>query len=645
MKKTSTPLVFVGLIFVFFSCKKDSDNSDSQPSVPKQLLEFNYETTLQGSVELHGSTRLANATFEFYTENPEIGGSLIGKGRLDADGNFDEIYTFPSSLQSIYFKSTYLGLPGDFHIPLKDGELHYDFDLIERSGKRGSIHPAPQHTDAAVYVYMGSYNSSGVPNYLTVPGDVVDQSLINACNASLPESNPVPIANPHYLASGNSTDIDLNDSAEVWITFMHEGAGYRNALAYYKYQTSSPPATAGDIDSIHIIFPNISFSGSGGGLQTGDKVSLGEFAAGESLGWVIFQNAWNGSSVNTNALKFYSNPDFNPEPNASKRQHNVQLFDDARDLVLIGFEDLHRQSGSDDDFNDAVFYVTASPIQAIQTITIPPITNSGNDSDGDGVPDTQDDYPNDPDKCFDNYIPFQNSYSSIAFEDLWPSRGDYDFNDLVIKANYNNITNASNELVEMDMELIVHHIGASFHNGFGIELPLSPSDVNSVTGTNLTDNLVTVDGKGLETGQTNAVVMVFDDAFDNRGDTLRVNVDLSNPTNHSLFNQTGLNPFIFVNGDRGREVHLPNKAPTDKASNELLGTVADVSNASNGIYYKTSNNEPWAINISHSYEPPVETVDIKNAYLRFSDWVNSNGGQFTDWYEDKPGYRNAANIQ
>ena len=647
MKMTSTPLVLVvGFVLMFAACKKDSDNSNSTPTVPQQLLSFNYETAVTDEIELHGDQSLANATFEMYTNDPDLGGSLLMKGMLDESGNFESTNLFPSSLKSVYFKSTYIGLQGDFFIPIDGKEIHYDFkSAVEKTSSRSSSFPSPQTVDNVVYTYMGSYNSSGVPSYLVIPGDNVDQSLINACNASLPESNPVPIANPHYLASGNATDLPITATAEVWITFMHEGAGYRNALGYYKYPTANPPATANDIDSIKILFPNISFSGSGGGLATGDKVSLGTFSAGESIGWVIFQNAWNGSVVNTNALKFYSNPDFNPETTAAKRQHNVLLKDEDRDIILIGFEDLHRNSGSDDDFNDAVFYASANPITAIVTNTMPPITNSGADADNDGVPDSQDDYPNDGDKAFNNFVPFQNSYSSIAFEDLWPSRGDYDFNDLVVKANYNNITNGSNELVEMNIEFIVDHIGASFHNGFGIEFPLTPSEVTSAAGYNITDNLVTINGKGLESGQTNAVVVVFDDAFDNNGDTLTINVVLSSPVNYSAYNVAGLNPFIFVNGDRGREVHLPNKEPTDLVNNTLLGTVADVSSVSNGIYYKTSLNEPWAISISHGYEPPVERINIKNSYLKFEDWVNSNGDQFLDWYEDKPGYRNTANIQ
>lgn len=653
MKKTSTPLKFLlCMLLACMSCKKDSkDETITQPSV--DLKTFNYETILMGEIGLKGKAQMAGATFELYTKDPLNGGKLLGKGKMSPTGSFNTTYTLPTSLKSVYFKSTYIGLPGGFNIDIVNGKLDYDFS--KTSGKRegGSIYPGVETVNALIYKYMGSYNNKGVPDYLLSPGDVVDQALINTCNASLPEGAPVPSANPHYLATGNSTDLNLSDYADVWITFMHEGAGYRNSLGYYVYNTNSPPATVSDIDTIFHIFPNVSFNGSGGGLATGNKVHLGTFSPGKSIGWVLFQNAWNGNGVNTNSQKFYSNPDFNPESTASKRQHNVQLYDAQRSLVLIGFEDLHRENssanpygyGTDEDFNDAVFYISANPISSITTASLPPVTNSGNDSDGDGVPDSQDDYPSDATKAFNNYVPFDGGYSSVAFEDLWPSRGDYDFNDLVIKANYNTITNGVNELVQMDMELIVDHIGASFHNGFGIELPVDPVEVQSVTGYNLTKSIVTLDNKGLETGQSKAVVIVFDDAFDNRDDTLRITVKFTSTVNHSLFNQLGLNPFIFVNGDRGREVHLPNKAPTSKMNSQFLGSIADVSNAANGVYFKTLLNEPWAINISHSYKPPKERVNIKEAYLKFNDWVTSNGLTFLDWYENNNGYRNPNKVQ
>lgn len=362
---------------------------------------------------------------------------------------------------------------------------------------------------------------------------------------------------------------------------------------------------------------------------------------------LLVQNAWNGSAVNTGNQIFYSNPDFNPEPTAADRQHNVALYHPQRDLVLIGFEDIQRNfPACDQDFNDAIFYVSSNPVTAIEKTNLPTVTTTAtNDQDNDGVDDNSDDYPTDPNRAFDNYYPFQGGFASVAFEDLWPSQGDYDFNDLVIKANYKHVTNASNFIVDCVYEIQVDHIGASFHNGFGFQFPFSPNDVATVTGTNLTDNIISVAGNGLEANQSNAVVILFDDAFDNEDATLILTVNLSNPYSFSSLNQAGLDPFIFVNGDRSREVHLPGNAPTDLMDDTFFGQGADASNPSANVYYKTSGNAPWALEMNHNFRAPKEKVRIENAYLRFDDWVQSNGAQFLDWYSNTGGgYRNTGNL-
>merc|ERR1711991_317750 len=53
------------------------------------------------------------------------------------------------------------------------------------------------------------------------------------------------------------------------------------------------------------------------------------------------------------------------------------------------------------------------------------------DVDGDGISNAEDDFPDDADRSFNNFFP-ASGYGTLAFEDLWPARGDYDFNVLVV---------------------------------------------------------------------------------------------------------------------------------------------------------------------------------------------------------------------
>lgn len=230
------------------------------------------------------------------------------------------------------------------------------------------------------YNYLGSYTSNGTPNYLETVGDIISVATQELISNALPESFPVPDYNPHYISSGYDTDLALSETADVYVTFVAEGAGYRNVLGFYTYDINSPPTTTPSASDITIVFPNVSALGSGGGLQMGDKVKIGTFPAGTGIGWVLIANGWQRGAVRSGYWKLYSNPDFNPEYDSTLRHHNVLLAEPENERILLGFEDIRRDYGScDNDFNDAIFYVTASPYSAITTTNYADVSSATDD--------------------------------------------------------------------------------------------------------------------------------------------------------------------------------------------------------------------------------------------------------------------------
>jgi hypothetical protein len=212
--------------------------------------------------------------------------------------------------------------------------------------------------------YLGSFSADGTPQYFA-SRDTVSASFVNRINASLPERYPVPTYNPQYIRPNSVTDIILQDSAEVWVTFIAEGAGYKNVLGFYTYSLDNPPTQKPT--NITIAFPNVSASGSGGSLLAGHRVKLGNFSPRTGIGWVLIADGFRNGQVTTGNWVLYGNPKFNPEADTSKRHHNVQLLDTLGKIV-IGFEDIRRDNaGCDNDFNDAIFYVSATPTRAIAT--------------------------------------------------------------------------------------------------------------------------------------------------------------------------------------------------------------------------------------------------------------------------------------
>ncbi|WP_298155945.1 DUF4114 domain-containing protein [Flavobacterium sp.] len=232
------------------------------------------------------------------------------------------------------------------------------------------------------FQYLGPYTADGTPLYFD-PSDVITPATLSLVSNSLPENYPVPIYNPQYISSGYGTDIIVDSLADVWVTFVSEGAGYRNVLGFYTYDINNPPTTAPTASQITIIFPNVSGAGSGGSLVAGNKVKIGTFPAGTGIGWVLLANGWNGAQVTNGSWRLFSNPDFNPEATSSLRQHNVLLNDPDNQRVILGFEDIRRDNGGcDNDFNDAVFYITSNPYEALRSTNLADVSSAADVSSG-----------------------------------------------------------------------------------------------------------------------------------------------------------------------------------------------------------------------------------------------------------------------
>ena len=241
------------------------------------------------------------------------------------------------------------------------------------------------------YQFLGSYTADGTPMYFE-SNDVISPSTLTLISNSLPENYPVPTYNPQYISSGYDTDLIVDALADVWVTFVSEGAGYKNVLGFYTYDLSNPPTTAPTAAEITIIFPNVSGLGSGGSLVAGHKVKIGTFQPGTGIGWVLLANGWNGSQVTNGLWRLFSNPSFNPEAQTTLKNHNVLLNDPDNERIILGFEDIRRDyANCDQDFNDAIFYISANPYTALRTnnvadvssaATISSANNGGLESDG-----------------------------------------------------------------------------------------------------------------------------------------------------------------------------------------------------------------------------------------------------------------------
>jgi len=290
------------------------------------------------------------------------------------------------------------------------------------------------------------------------------------------------------------------------------------------------------------------------------------------------------------------------------------------------------------------------------------------DADNDGVQDSDDAYPSDVTRAYNNVFPAA-GYSSLMFEDLWPTLGDYDFNDYVVDYKINRVTNAANKVVEIKAEFVSRAAGASRPNGFAFSFDGLPnSRVVSVSGNRIfSPNPHSFNANGTEAEQTDAHFVVVSNIFKVLppqgggtggvntistavrvpNDTTRMTITLNTTGTTTTLSEVTLakfNPYLIVNQTRGTEIHLADKLPSALVNASLLGTGDDNTSTVANRFYKTKNNLPWAIDVTSSIPYMKETIDFTSGYSKFIDWSSSNGATNTDWYLNLSNYRNTDNL-
>jgi len=617
--------LLLAVVISFQACNKTTVH----PVSPKKSLKdlkvpdgFLFKTTTTKDITIKMPFTMdfsrEKSRFNIYTAAPDSGGKLITSGGFDSQGLYSGTIRIPTAIDSVYVQT----VAGNSYVAVnstagtKSGGLTVDLGTDYGHTPPDTVPPAGTSTKAALALPMTS-NTSGV--YRTM----LSNNLIGNGNFDANDfgrihywSSPHPVDGKWYFTHYTSSDMEqYNDGGNYVIRTPYVSGSY-----YFGGASQMIAATPGDLITFKV-----------------DIKAVGNNSRLYSWLFLIPVDAHNRVLAYSNLYYWHPSKKWTTKTIAATMPQGTVKVN-----VLIWTWDLAA--------NSSIYFDNAV------------VTGPVKDSDGDGVNDKLDDYPNDATRAYNVYYPNKTDWGTLAFEDLWPGMGDYDFNDLVLDYHFKSVLNASNKLVEFYTKYSVRAVGASLKNGFGFELGGDPSNVQSVTGTHYTSNYVHNNANGTEQGQSNTVVILFDNAFSMIGnsgsafvntkenvpyvqpDTNTLHVLYKNPVNVKTTGTAPYNPFLIVNGDRGKEVHLAGQKPTDLADPSFFGTMADATNPATGKYYQTASNLPWALDLPVSFAYPVETVDILNAYNYFADWAQSGGIQYPDWYKDKPGYRVSANI-
>ncbi|MEZ9579203.1 MULTISPECIES: LruC domain-containing protein [unclassified Vibrio] len=479
-----------------------------------------------------------------------------------------------------------------------------------------------------------NYSVKGKPNNTYSIADSLPQDVLTNVYSMLPEGSTV---NSAFIAPERYSSIDIDDElngaeyATAKITFLNEGAGYRNSLGYFVFDTNNPPATKDDINAHVIVFPNTSVA-SVGEMQEGDTIDLSvQLTAGQTLAFFIISNGWGWEGSYNNipwlggwGTPFYSYPPINPEATAVNRRHNVAFLDTENEFLVLGFEDIYRPSG-DNDFNDLIFTVEVSPFTAIDGVN------------EDGTTDSK--------------------YEVLVQENK----------DVVWRYRVTEQLNGQRELKNLTIDYTLQAMGAGYSNGYALKLPnVLPANVASTT---LTRNGVAVGHTILKEGSSETILMVSEDLrveLENLGEltencvfyrtqsacseqqnadalNYQLYVEFTSPVSRDEIGYPPYDSFIFAAEDMYHgdfvgtppgmtwQTHLKAFSGTSDMNNALFNSHDDRSSGSES--FKTSNNMPWVINIRDEWDHPVEYIDISEAYTSFPTWVTSSGETDGEWYK------------
>lgn len=674
--------------------KAANGDSDDIAQMSIQNKNFQYKTTQDIKLEIISSLSNSDISFQVFKsyevdENylVQVGNSdLLGEFITNNSGEVNITLTLPSYLNEIYIKTDYPGTVNElFKVDIIKGLARLDYsslseenaievELTNESILKSSI--SKNIIDNFSYLIpseSGTTGNSGDELWSTWDSSAVPNTIIKS-ESRFPVSDTLlqkisdlfPEKSKNVADTVDSTEIATNlrvveDNTEVWITFIHEGAGYRNTLAYYTYDKNSPPTSIDDIGDVTLVFPNASYKYGGGGLISGDTVYLGSFSKDTVIGWVLFSNAYSPYGrdrvgekgvVRKGYYQLFSNKEFNP--NEVQQMALVNHEENGESKLVLAYEDILRPGG-DQDFNDTVFYVSAEPEVVADTGEF----LSTNNLVGSEITDT------DLSGSSKFYFPSKDETATLAFEDLWPVKGDYDFNDLVVDYNFEETLNSEGNIVEILASFkVASYIGAGFTrgNGFAFQIGVDPETIAEIEFYKNSELSQTYEplklndyvgsfGSGLaanntEIGTEKAVIIVSDciKAGEDENAEFFIKIKFSSAQKKSDVGAPPYNPFVMSNGLRGREVHLSDRYGTifSSSADDLLiaGVVLSDDTIGSNSRYTTVDNLPWVLNIPVSFAYPEEGIDIRYCYNYFVQWASSDGEEYKDWYLDLNGYRN-----
>lgn len=475
-------------------------------------------------------------------------------------------------------------------------------------------------------------------------------------------------------------DLILDKKSEVAVTVVGGNTCWNSTMGYYYYTADNVPTKPEDLNII-MLFPNTQdgqstlINGKSGSnkyngniaLQPGDMVQLiyypnianndysgatTEFPEGMRIGFILKSNGWgmqktvgdkkyyniykgdlknsnvgrqyNSWASSTEGLSYSTNdPEQNTAdagtykiPNTTGQARTAKFAyqnAEGQQYAIVSFED----ACNDDDYDD--FILALKPVGVFEELPRP-----------------------------DEKV--TKALGVYAYEDLWPSAGDYDMNDAVV--DFSQVwhwktldVNVSQKIYKEVVNLTTYQNYVTLKSGLAVTIKnqVKPSSVKMKTIKGADVKEVTFTTETEEDGST--VYLLTDDITGTLGTQFVIEFEYSDWITEKQ-KIKAIKPFIYRTEGDGRrwEVHVPFEAPTSKMNTSYFGTEDDLSVPSEGNYYIGDGKSiyPFAYFLSGvTIEPFKNTIllrenektPISTLYPKFLGWSTSKGKDNKDWYK------------
>lgn len=697
-------LLFAAVMFtacVDKSLYEQSGDSDNDPTqkVPN-TFDFSTVQKVKLSVDYSAYNTHGPVFFGVYTENPFVSNedapedswnenvSPVFEAYTEDNGKFTEVVELPTYAQHLYIATgnffTGMNLmeadvvnasasvvvmnnnvvgtraftrsegPGEATDDLSKLNLTH---LIDNSG---NVTEQRMYNDWKNW--LGSWNSaSGRPNYLLDKSktdsklyfsDTELEGLYGAVGTAFVSGSAM---NNEYCSY---PDLLLEKDSEVTFTMLGGSTCWNSSLGYYYYTDDKKPTNPSDIHVI-MVFPNTqdgqwanakarnlrSYRGNIGTLR-GDVVQLmyypnianndksgatKVFPKGTRIGFVLKTQSWSmqGTDYSLNIGSFSGEKLYNcwcsttdglsygvklPSDTGGKYQNPIGLSRGAKysytasngeSYTIISFED----AMDDLDFDDLIFALKPVGVFA----PLPEIGNKVSSTNG-----------------------------VYAFEDLWPKKGDYDLNDVVVNEKhvkeFASDDNNKGKIVKETFYLTTYQNYVELTSGLALTLNTKVTPQSIAMKKIAKESTVIEDASFTKEGN---VYYLTDDVKGELGTTYILELTYKNALSSSE-KMASVQPFIYrAEDNQNWEVHIPMEAPTSKMNMSYFGQNDDCSDPSKGLFFVRSGNYPFAFYLKGAsisvFEDTIlkrenESIPIDQFFPGFLEWSTSGGTTNQDWY-------------